>query len=33
VRDLWAHADIGTFKDKFTALVPAHGAVMVRVSR
>jgi alpha-galactosidase len=33
VRDLWAHADIGTFKDKFTTLVPPHGAVMVRVSR
>ena len=32
VRDLWAHADVGTFTDKFTTLVPAHGAVMVRVS-
>ena len=32
VRDLWAHADVGTFKDKFTALVPPHGAGLVRVS-
>jgi len=32
VRDLWAHADVGTFTSKFTTLVPAHGAVMVRVS-
>jgi alpha-galactosidase len=32
VRDLWARADIGTFRDKFTALVPPHGAVMVRVN-
>jgi len=31
VRDLWARADVGTFKDKFTALVLPHGAVMVRV--
>ena len=32
VRDLWAHADLGPFTGKFTALVPPHGAVMVRIS-
>ena len=32
VRDLWAHADLGTFTDRFSATVPAHGAVMVRVT-
>jgi alpha-galactosidase len=33
VRDLWAHADLGSFTNRFTALVPPHAAVMVRVSR
>jgi alpha-galactosidase len=33
VRDLWAHTELGTFTDRFTALVPPHAAVMVRVSR
>jgi len=32
VRDLWAHADVGTFPARFTATVPAHGVVMVRVT-
>ena len=32
VRDLWAHADLGSFTDRFSATVPAHGAVMVRVT-
>jgi len=32
VRDLWAHADVGTFPARFMATVPAHGAVMVRVT-
>jgi alpha-galactosidase len=32
VRDLWSHADLGTFSDRFSATVPAHGAVMVRVT-
>ncbi len=32
VRDLWRHADLGTFSDHFSATVPAHGAVMVRVT-
>ncbi len=32
VRDLWAHADLGTFTERFSATVPAHGVVMVRVT-
>jgi alpha-galactosidase len=31
VRDLWAHADRGVFTDSFTARVPSHGAVMLKV--
>jgi len=32
VRDLWAHADLGEFTDRFSATVPAHGVVMVRIT-
>ena len=32
VRDLWSHTDLGTFTDRFSATVPAHGVVMVRVT-
>jgi alpha-galactosidase len=32
VRDLWAHADLGTFTRHVSATVPAHGAVMLRVT-
>jgi alpha-galactosidase len=32
VRDLWAHADRGTFTEKYSATVPPHGVVMVRVT-
>jgi alpha-galactosidase len=32
VRDLWAHADLGTFTGRFAATVPAHGVVMVRIT-
>ncbi len=32
VRDLWTHAELGTFPGRFMATVPAHGVVMVRVS-
>jgi len=32
VRDLWAHADLGAFTGRFSATVPAHGVVMVRVT-
>jgi alpha-galactosidase len=31
VRDLWRQKDIGGFKDKFTATVPRHGTVLVRM--
>ncbi|WP_041855556.1 glycoside hydrolase family 27 protein [Candidatus Korobacter versatilis] len=31
VRDLWAHKDLGSFKDKFSAKVPSHGVVMIHL--
>jgi alpha-galactosidase len=31
VRDLWLHKDAGTFSDSFSAYVPAHGVVLVRL--
>lgn len=31
VRNLWTHKDLGTFTDHFTADVPLHGVVMVRI--
>jgi alpha-galactosidase len=31
VRDLWLQKDLGTFSNAFTADVPAHGAVLVKV--
>lgn len=31
VRDLWARKDLGTFEKSFTAWVPRHGVVMIRV--
>ncbi|HKV23624.1 MAG TPA: glycoside hydrolase family 27 protein [Candidatus Acidoferrum sp.] len=31
VRDLWNHKDLGTFKDSYTAQVPRHGVVLVKV--
>ncbi len=32
VRDLWTHTDIGAMTDRFSATVPAHGVVMVRIT-
>jgi len=32
VRDLWAHADRGRFRDRYSATVPSHGVVMVRIT-
>ncbi|HEX9215584.1 MAG TPA: hypothetical protein VF864_01270 [Gemmatimonadales bacterium] len=32
-RDLWAHADMGKVTDRLSATVPAHGVVMVRITR
>ena len=31
VRDLWQQRDVGTFSDRFSATVPAHGAMLVKV--
>jgi len=31
VRDLWARADRGTFNNSYTASVPAHGTVLVKI--
>jgi alpha-galactosidase len=31
VRDLWKHADLGKESDEFTATVPTHGVVMVKI--
>ncbi len=31
VRDLWAHADLGSIADGYSANVPSHGVVMIRV--
>ena len=33
VRDLWAHVDRGKIKDEYVAEVPAHGTVLIRVSK
>jgi alpha-galactosidase len=32
VRDLWRHQDAGKFDDSFTASVPSHGVVLVKIS-
>ena len=32
VRDLWAHRDVGRKKGGYSATVPSHGVVMVRVT-
>ena len=31
VRDLWMKKDLGSFRDKFSAYVPMHGVVLVRI--
>jgi len=33
VRDLWEHADKGTFADEYTAEVPSHGVVMIKIAK
>ena len=30
-RDLWQHKDLGVFNDSFTARVPRHGVVLLRM--
>lgn len=32
-RDLWAHRDLGTLHGAYTAVVPAHGVVMLTLSK
>ena len=32
VRDLWAHKDLGSVADRFSASVPPHGVVLIKVS-
>ena len=31
VRDLWLKKDLGTFNDKYSAYVPSHGVVLVKI--
>jgi alpha-galactosidase len=31
VRDLWAHTDSASVESRYTATVPSHGVVMLRV--
>ena len=31
VRDLWQHKDIGTFAKEYSATLPAHGSVLLRI--
>jgi len=33
VRDLWAHANRGTFSDSYQDYVPSHGVVMLKISK
>ena len=33
VRDLWARRDLGSFENSFSATVPRHGVVLVRIKR
>ncbi|MEJ2427142.1 MAG: hypothetical protein P8101_22470, partial [Candidatus Thiodiazotropha sp.] len=32
VRDLWAHRDMGEFNGFYSADVPSHGVVMLKIS-
>jgi alpha-galactosidase len=33
IRDLWAHADLGSFRDYYSREVAAHGVVLLRIAR
>ena len=33
VRDLWRQKDLGVYKEKFSAQVPANGVVMIKISK
>ncbi|MHB1701381.1 MAG: hypothetical protein ACYCSN_14850 [Acidobacteriaceae bacterium] len=32
-RDLWSHQSIGILNGEYTVMVPAHGVVMLRLTR
>ena len=32
MRDLWRQKDVGTFQDEFSAMVPAHGVILVKTA-
>jgi alpha-galactosidase len=32
-RDLWSQKDLGNLNDSYTAVVPKHGVVMLRLSK
>ena len=31
--DLWAHQNLGSFRDAYSAQVPVHGVVLLRIAR
>ena len=33
VRDLWLHKKVGSYADKYTVSVPAHGAVLLKIGK
>ena len=33
VRDLWLHKNVGTFADRYSVEVPAHGCVLLKIGR
>jgi alpha-galactosidase len=33
VRDLWEKRDLGKYSEKYSAMVPPHGVVMIRLGR
>jgi alpha-galactosidase len=33
IRDLWVHEDLGSFRDGYSAQVPIHGVVLLRIAR
>jgi alpha-galactosidase len=33
VRDLWLHKEVGSFEDRYSVEVPAHGAVMLKIGK
>jgi alpha-galactosidase len=31
IRDLWTHKDLGSYSDTYTATIPRHGAVLIKM--